>query len=250
MLKHIHADCFDVFPTIENNSIDCIICDLPYNTTPCDWDKEIIPLDTLWEEYKRVIKDNGAILLFGQEPFSSKVRLSNLKWYKYDWYWQKERLTNVFQVKRRPGKVIETISVFYKDQCYYNPQKTKHLGKKVVNKVKGNFSKTIEATANKKPLDYKDDGTRYPNQILKFKRDKNAIHDTQKPLDLIKYFIKTYTNKGDLVLDNCSGSGTTYCSCKDLERNCIAIEKDTNNFKEAEERIRTHKTLPEKKSLF
>ena len=138
------GDCLDLMRSIPDKSIDCIICDLPYSTTNCSWDI-LIPFDKLWEQYNRITKPNSPIVLFGQEPFSSALRLSNLSNYKYDWYWQKERPTNIFQVKRRPGKVIETISVFYREQCKYNGQKTAHTGKLRTNKIKnGSLGKLID----------------------------------------------------------------------------------------------------------
>ena len=224
--------------SILDKSIDAIICDLPYGTTACKWDS-VIPFEPLWAQYKRIIKDNGAIVLFGQEPFSSHLRISNLNWYKYDWYWEKERLTNVMQVKRRPGKTIETISVFYKNQCTYNGQKTAHDGKLVTNLVKNGSLGTLVDSKGKQPVLYRDDRTRHPTQLLKFKRDilKSNIHPTQKPIALIEYLVKTYTNQGDTVLDNCMGSGTTGVACKNLGRKFIGIEQDANYFEIASKRI-------------
>ena len=139
-INKIHCgDCLEVMKNIPDNSVDLILCDLPYGTSNCAWDT-IIPFELLWKEYQRIRKDNAAIVLFGQEPFSSKLRLSNIDEYKYDWYWEKEKPTNIFQVKRRPGKVIETISVFYKKQCKFNPQMRKHLGPLVKNSQKGSHS--------------------------------------------------------------------------------------------------------------
>ena len=134
-IKLIHGDCITEMNNIPDKSIDMILCDLPYGTTKCPWDI-IIPFDKLWEQYNRIIKDNGAIVLFGQEPFSSLLRCSNLKDYKYDIYWEKERITNIMQVKKRVGKNIETISIFYKNQCTYNPQMIKYDGPRRSNKVK------------------------------------------------------------------------------------------------------------------
>lgn len=237
-------DLFNILPTLESKSIDCCIIDPPYGSTPLEWDK-LLDFKKLWIELDRICKDTCAILIFGQEPFSSYVRLSNIDNYKYDWYWQKERLTNVFQVKNRPGKVIETISVFYKEQCNYYPQKEKHLGKKVTNKVKGTFSDTLAGKNTEyKPIEYVDDGTRYPNQYIYCKRDniRSNVHETQKPLKLIKYFINTYTKKDDIVLDCCMGSGTTVIGCYELGRKCIGIEKYC--FDVAQKRIREAQWRP------
>jgi site-specific DNA-methyltransferase (adenine-specific) len=236
-----NMNCLEGMKFIPDGSIDMVLCDLPYGTTKCSWDI-LIPFEQLWEQYNRIVKNSGAILLFGQEPFSSFVRLSNLQDYKYDWYWQKERLTNVFQVKRRPGKVIETISVFYKEQCFYNPQKTNYTGPERKNKIgeDARWSVTMAGRNPKtKPLEYKDDGTRYPLQIIQMKRDSNrdALHPTQKPVALFEYLIKTYTNEGEIVLDNCMGSGTTAIACINTNRNFIGFELDTTYCGIADSRI-------------
>ena len=237
-LELYQGNCLELMSDIADNSIDCIICDLPYGTTSCSWDI-IIPLDKLWEQYNRIIKDNGVIILFGQEPFSSLVRLSNLKDYKYDIYWEKERLTNINQVKRRVGKTVETISVFYKKQCTYNPQMIKYDGPLRSNKVKNGTLGKLTDTNEKKVFEYHDTGYRYPTQVWRFKRDclKSNLHPTQKPLALVEELVKTFTNEGDLVLDNTMGSGTTGLACKNLNRNFIGIEMNEEYFKIAKERI-------------
>ena len=237
----INGDCLEIMPTLPGKSIDLILCDLPYGTTACKWDT-IIPFEPLWVQYKRLIKDNGAIALCGQEPFSSLLRNSNLSDYKYDWYWQKERITNVFQVKRRPGKVIEPISVFYTSQPIYNYEKTKHYGKFVKNKPAGNHTKT-SALNELKVTPYDDDGTRYPIQLLNFNRDLNKLHETQKPVALFEYIIRTYTNEGDTVLDNCAGSFTTAIACINTNREYICIEKDEKYFEIGKNRIANHEPL-------
>ena len=238
------GDCLEVMKTINDKSIDAIICDLPYGTTACKWDT-IIPFEPLWEQYKRIIKDRGAIVLFGSEPFSSYLRMSNIDWYKYDLYWKKEKPTNFFQLKRRFGKCTENMVVFYKNQPTYNPQKLKHDGKLVTNKPKGNHN-SIVAGINKKVLPYIDDGTRYPNDILEFRREilGTTVHPTQKPVPLLEYLVKTYTNEGDMVLDNTMGSGTTGVACKTTNRNFIGIEKDEAYFKIAEQRINARTLFP------
>lgn len=205
---------------IEDNSIDMILCDPPYGTTPIKWDK-IIDFNLLWKEYDRITKPTAAICIFSQEPFASYLRLSNIKNYKYDWYWEKERLTNVFQVKKRCGKTVENICVFYKEQCTYNPQKIIYTGKKVTNKIGENARWSVTQAGYEqttKPFEYIDDGTRHPTQVLRINRDnpRKRLHPTQKPVDLLEYLIKTYTNDGDTVLDNCMGSGTTGVACKTL----------------------------------
>lgn len=227
----VNADCFDVFPFIEDKSIDAIICDLPYGTTSCKWDV-IIPFDKLWEQYNRIINENGVIVLFGQEPFPSFLRLSNIENYKYDIYWEKERLTNINQVKRRVGKTVETISVFYKKQCTYNPQMMKYDGKKRTNKVKNGKMGTLTDQQQKKVIEYNDTGWRYPTQVWKFQRDCliSNLHPTQKPVALLEELIKTYTNENDLVLDNAMGCGTTNLACIKLNRKSIGIEKEKQYY--------------------
>ena len=244
MYKLIQGDCIEVMKTMPDGSIDMILCDLPYGTTSCCWDT-IIPFEPLWEQYKRIIKYNGAIVLFGTEPFSSKLRCSNLSMYKYDWYWEKERITNIAHVKKRAGKTVETISVFYKKQPTYNPQMSTYNGKKRTNKVKnGKLGKLID-NAEKKVVEYQDNGLRYPTQILKFNRDclKSNLHPTQKPVALCEYLIKTYTKEGGLVLDNCMGSGTTGVAAINTNRNFIGIELEEKYFNIAKNRIEKTKPL-------
>lgn len=237
-IRLYNGDCLDIMKNIEDNSIDCILCDLPYGTTKCSWDI-IIPFESLWKEYNRIIKDNGAILLFGQEPFSSYLRLSNISNYRYDIYWQKERLTNIQQVKNRVGKDVECISIFYKKQCTYNPQMLEYTGPKRKNKIGDGKLGLLSDSGNKKPFEYKDNGKRYPTQIWKFKRDilTSNLHPTQKPVDLLRTLIRTFTNENDLVLDNCMGSGSTGVACILENRKFIGIELDKTYFDIAEKRI-------------
>ena len=238
MISIKQGDCLELMKEIQDNSIDMILCDLPYGTTACKWD-DVIPFDKLWEQYERITKDNGAIVLFGQEPFSSLLRISNLKTYKYDWYWEKERLTNISQVKRRAGKTVETISVFYKKQPTYNPQMSIYTGPKRTNKVKNGKLGILTDNQNKKVYEYKDNGLRYPTQILKFQRDCLTcnLHPTQKPVALLEYLIKTYTNEKETVLDNSMGSGSTGVACQNTNRNFIGFELDEHYFQIAKERL-------------
>ena len=239
MIDLRHGNCLELMEDIPDKSIDLILTDLPYSTTKCEWDK-LIPFKPLWEQYERVIKDNGVIVLFGGEPFSTKLRMSNLKMYKYDWYWEKERLTNIAQVKKRAGKTVETISVFYKKQPTYNPQMTKYNGPKRTNKVKNGKLGLLIDNNRKKVKEYQDNGYRYPTQILRFKRDclTSQLHPTQKPVALLEYLIRTYTNEGELVLDNCMGSGSTGVACINTNRNFIGIEIDKKYFEIAKNRIK------------
>jgi site-specific DNA-methyltransferase (adenine-specific) len=221
---------------IPDKLIDCIITDLPYGTTQCKWDS-IIPFEPLWEEYNRVIKDNGAIVLFGTEPFSSHLRLSNLKNYKYDWIWDKVKGTGFLNAKRQPMRNHELISVFYKKQCTYNPQKT--YGHKM---KKSYRSKKLQTDVyGEMKNDYTYESTeRYPRSIQVFSTDtqNSSLHPTQKPVALIEYLIKTYTNDGEIILDSCMGSGTTGVAALNLDRKFIGMELDENYFNIAEKRIK------------
>ncbi len=241
--KLYNGDCLTVMKQLisEGVTVDCIITDLPYGTTPCPWDV-IIPFNEMWDCINKIIKPNGAVVLFGQEPFSSLLRVSNIKNYKYDWIWKKERLTNVFQVKRRPGKIVENISVFYKKQPTYNPQKTKHEGPLRSNKIGDNarFSITQTGGNGPKPMEYVDDGTRYPLQIIEVNRDSmydTKFHPTQKPVALLENLVRTYTNEGETVLDFTMGSGSTGVACVNTNRKFIGIELNTDYYNIADKRI-------------
>jgi site-specific DNA-methyltransferase (adenine-specific) len=237
------GDCLEVMKQISDKSVDMILCDLPYGSTSCPWDI-VIPFDKLWEQYKRIIKDNGIICLFGSEPFASKLRLSNLDWYKYDWIWNKNKCGSPGLAKIRPIKTHETISVFCKGKGLYNPQMEsgtpyfrKHSGKYRENNMDYGFANSTKDIVNS--------GTRYPKSIINISRDFSAqqqIHPTQKPVPLCEYLIKTYTNENDIVLDNCMGSGTTGVACKHLNRNFIGIELDPNYFEIAKNRIENEPT--------
>ena len=239
MLNKIYnEDCLEGMKRIPDGSVDMILCDLPYGTTACSWDT-VIPFEPLWEQYERVIKDNGAIVLFGSEPFSSALRMSNIKHYKYDWVWDKvNRYTGYGNCKNAPLRRYETISVFAKQKTTYNPQMT--VGKPY--KKTGDYSSKIYGTG-KIQKKGENSGTRYPYNILQFKGDnkKNGfLHPTQKPVELCEYLIKTYTNKGETVLDNCMGSGTTAIACIETDRNYIGFELDETYHKLATERISDH----------
>ena len=225
----VNADCFDVFPFIEDKSIDAIICDLPYGTTACKWDS-ILPFEKLWEHYNRVIKDNGVIILFGREPFSSKVRLSNEFNYRYDWIWEKSKATNFLFAKQMPLIAHEDIMIFYKKLPTYNPQKTKG---KPYNK---GFEKRNEIEAVGKigngNLIINESGERNPRSVIYFRtaESEGKLHPTQKPLELLEYLVKTYTNEGDMVLDNTMGSGTTILAAIKNNRIGIGIEKEKQYY--------------------
>ena len=235
----IYGDCLEEMKKIPNNSIDLILTDPPYGTTLLKWDS-VIAFDKLWEQYNRIIKTNGAILIFAQEPFATMLRSSNMKDYKYDIYWEKERLTNINQVKRRVGKTIENICVFYKSQCTYNPQMIKYDGKPRTNKVKNGKLGQLTDQQEKKVIEYIDNGWRYPTQVWKYQRDclKSNLHPTQKPVLLLENLINTFSNENDLVLDNCMGSGSTGVACLNTNRDFIGIESDKNYFNIAKDRIK------------
>lgn len=236
------GDCIEVMRDMGDSSVDMILCDLPYGTTKCSWDV-VIPFDKLWEQYNRIIKGNGVIALFGQEPFSSFLRCSNIADYKYDIYWEKERITNIMQVKKRVGKNVETISIFYKNQPTYNHQMVKYDGPKRTNKVKnGKLGKLVDDNNDKKVTEYNDNGLRYPTQVWKYKRDilTSNLHPTQKPVLLLEDLIKTFSNENDLILDNCMGSGSTGVACLKTNRKFIGIEIDEKYFNIAKERIENY----------
>ena len=234
MIKLINGDCLEIMKTIENKSIDMILCDLPYGTTQNKWDI-IIPLDRLWEQYERVIKDNGAIVLTSMQPFTSKLINSNMKWFKYEIIWDKKLSTGFLNAKKQVLRKHENILIFYKKQCIYNPQMTagKPYDKGISYDESSNYGKQIPVRA------LNETGDRYPTSIIEFSNAdrRNKQHPTQKPVPLLEYLIKTYTNEGDTVLDNCMGSGSTGVACINANRNFIGIELDENYFNIAKKRI-------------
>lgn len=235
------GDCLELMKDIPDKSVDMILCDLPYGTTVCSWDT-VISFETMWNRIHHVIKPNAAVLLFGTEPFSSKLRCSNITDYKYDLYWVKEKPTNFLQLKKRFGKTTENICVFYKQQPTYNPQKYK-VEKLVSNKPKQkNNSSITSAIGFKNIKPYKDDGTRYPNDVLRFNREKlgSTLHPTQKPVELLEFLIKSFTNENETVLDFTMGSGSTGIACINTNRNFIGIELDKEYFKIAQDRINNY----------
>jgi len=238
----IQGDCLEIMPYIKQGSIDAIITDPPFGITACKWDT-IIPLDVMWIQLKRIIKDKGAIALFGSEPFSSVLRMSNIENFKYDWYWRKPRGTGHLNAKKMPMNDTEIISVFYKKTCLYNPQFTKGEpytalkgGKVTKIKIKGS---TTYGTF-KEGASHRNDnsGFRYPKRGIDFGVvERGTVHPTQKPVKLIEYLIKTYTNEGDTVLDFTAGSFTTAVAAENLKRNWICIEKEKKYCEIGRERI-------------
>ena len=234
------GDCLELMPKyIDDKSIDMIFCDLPYGTTKCKWDV-IIPFDKLWSEYERVIKDNGVIVLFGNEPFSSILRTSNLKMYRYDWIWEKTKATGFQNSKIQPMRKYENLSVFYKHKPTYNPQGLVKKEDTKSNVRSGNIKNehSFNTYKGKKPVA---EFTNYPTNIVKFKNASGIghLHPTMKPLSLIEYMIKTYTKEGDLILDNTCGSGTTGLGAKNLNRNYIMMEQDPEYYEIACKRVLT-----------
>ena len=229
-----NGDCLELMKDIPNKSIDMILCDLPYGTTKCKWDI-VIPFDRLWEQYNRIIKDNGAIVLFGTEPFSTELRHSNLEMYKYDWIWDKVKPNGHLVAKHRPMQRNENISVFGKGKINYypimierdKPKKSKEYSRTEI--MGGSTTDDKGKTLNKK----------YPQNILVYSNasQKNKLHPTQKPVALLEYLIKTYTNECDIVLDNCMGSGSTGVACVNTNRDFIGIELDKDYFNIAKQRI-------------
>ena len=230
MIKLLNGDCLELMKDIPDGSIDMILCDLPYGITKCKWDS-VIPFDSLWAQYNRVIKDNGAIVLFAQGVFTHKLAMSNIAHYKYEWIWRKSFATGFLNSKKIPLRAHENILVFYKNPPTYNPQFTQGKPYKTKN---GALSPVYDE--NFASVETVSDGRRYPIDVLDFKIEK-GLHPTQKPVALLEYLIKTYTNEGETVLDNCMGSGSTGIACKRLNRNFIGIELDKNYFDVAKERI-------------
>jgi site-specific DNA-methyltransferase (adenine-specific) len=244
--KIIQGDCLEVMKGLPDKSIDMILCDLPYGTTACKWDT-IIPFEPLWEQYKRIIKDNGAIVLTASQPFTSALVMSNPDMFRYEMIWEKSKVTGFFEAKNKPLVTHEVILVFskskysngVKNKMNYFPQGLVQISKVlkpnlrgVKDKIGHNFQRP--STMN----EYTQEKTNYPKSILKIKSESRTSHPTQKPVALFEYLIKTYTNEGDLVLDNCIGSGTTAIACRNTGRNFIGIEISPEYCKIAEDRLR------------
>jgi len=240
----LQGDCLEKLKKIPDKSIDFILTDPPYGTTACKWDN-IIPFEPMWIELKRIIKDSGAIALFGNEPFSSTLRTSNLNMFKYDWIWEKSDPSGFVNAKLMPIKSIEIISIFSfgktsngnKNNMIYNPQDLIPYNKITKAKRKSLHENTFARPSDKES--YLQQWTNYPKQILKFKNDKgkDKFHPTQKPVALLEYLIKTYTKENEVVLDFTMGSGSTGVACKNTNRKFIGIELDEKYFNIAKNRI-------------
>ena len=223
----VNADCFDVFPFIEDKSIDAIICDLPYGTTACKWDS-VLPFDKLWEQYKRIIKPNGAIVLFCSQPFTSALIMSNPNDFKYCWTWDKVKPNGHLVAKIRPMQRTEDIAVFGLGKIKYNPQMTKRDKPKKSKE----YSRTEIMGGEQTNFDERTLNEKYPQSVLEFSNASqvNKLHPTQKPLELMKYLIKTYSNENDMVLDNTMGVGSTGLASLMVNRKSIGIEKEKQYY--------------------
>ena len=240
------GDCLVEMDKIADQSVDMVLCDLPYGTTLCDFDKSIIPFEPLWNQYKRIIKPNRALVLFAQQPFTTYLISSNIDMWKYNWVWEKDNGTNFLNSHYQPLKVTEDICVFGtgatsnspKDNMIYNPQfeqgnpyTCKSGMQKSSTVVAGHDSRNVGGFVTE------NDGKRYPKNLIRFNRDKDKLHPTQKPIDLLRYLIRTYSNEGDTILDNTMGSGSTGVACIKEKRNFIGIELDDKYFDIAKKRI-------------
>jgi len=224
----IHGDCLEEMPKIKAKSVDMILCDLPYGMTKNAWDVTI-PFDKLWAEYNRIVKDNGAIVLFGSQPFTSIMIMSNMKMFRYCLVWEKNKFSDFLNSKRKPMKTNEDIAVFYKKQPIYNPQywySTPY--------TRWNTQTAVDKQTNygnhKENYVESSDGKRLPTTVLKFNRVERPLHPTQKPTDLLEWLIKTYTNENALVMDNCMGVGSTGLACKNTNRKFIGIELEKKYY--------------------
>ena len=237
MLELIHGDCLEKMKDIPDKSIDMILCDLPYGTTACKWDV-VIPFEPLWKQYKRIIKDRGAIVLFGSQPFSSVLVCSCITMFKYEWVWDKvNKFSGHLNAKIQPMRQTERIHVFSKYTPNYYPLMVD--GTPYVSVSSGRKSDNYGRQTDK--IKTICDGKRYPRDLLQIKGDERGtvgrIHPTQKPIQLLEYLIKTYTLEGETVLDNCMGSGSTGVACINTKRNFIGIEKDAHYFQVGKDRI-------------
>lgn len=239
----IHGDCLEVMKQIPDGSVDMILCDLPYGTTACKWDT-VIPFEPLWEQYRRIAKKNAAIVLTASQPFTSALIASNMRDFAYCWYWNKSKVTGFANAKKQPLRCVEEVAVFYRRPPTYNPQGLLPFGR-VVNKGKSAGGGAIQGEtvgngkgALRSGADYLQEWTNYPRQVLKISSEGKTLHPTQKPVALMEYLIRTYTNPGETVLDNTMGSGTTGVAAVLTGRKFIGIEKEEKYFNIACERVR------------
>ena len=236
--KIYNEDCLEGMKRIPDGSVDCVICDLPYGTTACKWDI-VIPFKELWQQYKRIIKDNGAIILFSKQPFTSDLINSNRDMFRYELIWEKTRAGNSMQVKNQPSAIHENIEVFYKNQPTYNDIKFM-VDEKYIDKRKSIRDSIYKSEHYKGVMKRKaDDGMRHPQSILPFNSVwHKGMHPTEKPVELIQWLIRSYTNEGDLILDNCIGSGTTAIAAIKEKRHFIGMELNKEYYDKACKRIK------------
>jgi len=240
------GDCLEIMPTLADKSVDMILCDLPYGTTACKWDA-VIPFELLWKQYKRLIKDNGAIVLTASQPFTSALVMSNIKWFKYCWVWNKKKGGSPLLSKIQPIRITEDIVIFGKGKIVYNPIMTPRDKPTSRGKNRG----VISETTGNAFIEDKIYTEFYPKNILEISNadQTNKIHPTQKPVALFEYLIRTYTNEGDTVLDNCAGSGTTGVACLNTGRKFILIEKDPTYCEIIRERLKSNPTKEKEKKI-
>ena len=245
----LNGDCLKMMKEIPDNSIDMVLCDLPYGTSASSWDKKL-PMNDLWNEYKRIIKHNRAIVLFSQQPFTSLLITSNIEMWKYNWIWEKDNGTNFMNSHFCPLKITEDICVFGDgatscvkngEDLSYNPQFSEGKPYSIISGNQKSNSAVVRGGKGGRDdvggYKTESDGKRYPKNLIKFNRDKDKLHPTQKPVSLCEYLIQTYTNEGDVVLDNCMGSGTTGIACLNTNRKFIGMELDDTYFEIAKKRI-------------
>lgn len=233
----VRADCLEAMKHIADGSVDMILCDLPYGTTACKWDT-VIPFEPLWAQYRRIAKRNAAIVLTASQPFTTALIASNMKGFRYSWVWDKVRGSNFQHARRQPMKSHEDVCVFYSAQPTYNPQHWYGKPYAVKEMTRGRKVEGLRGgAANIRAATVSEDGRRYPLSIVRYSRDGDRTHPTQKPVALMEYLIRTYTNEGDVVLDNCMGSGTTGVACLNTGRRFIGIERDDGYFRVGSDRM-------------
>ena len=244
MIKLMMGDCLELMRDVPDQSVDMILCDLPYGITQNKWDS-VIPFEPLWVQYKRICK--GAIVLTAVQPFTSPLVMSNPSEFKYQWVWNKSKVTGVLNAKNQPLRNHEDVLVFYRRQPTYNPQGLVHFGKRcgIGSKRNGETSENYGALSRTEDGKYYQESTGYPRSVLTIASEGKNAHPTQKPVALMEYLIKTYTNEGETVMDNCMGSGTTGVACMDTGRKFIGMEQDAEYFQIARARIESATPIPE-----
>ena len=234
----MHGDCLEMMKDIPDGSVDIVLCDPPYGTIYCKWDN-VISFAEMWKQYNRIVKEDGVVALFALQPFATKLIGSNLKRYRYSWYWIKNNKTGHMFAKLQPMRQVEEVCIFYKKHPTYLPQGLIELESAKVNRTRATQDSVYRVDKNDNVSVQK--YTNYPSNVLQFDSDAKSgtgrLHPTQKPVDLLEYLVRTYTNPGETVLDNCMGSGSTGVACVNTGRNFIGVELDDNYFEIAEKRI-------------